>query len=568
MPNASLFVVYALCGVLPLVLVAYVYEHRTKAGFRGMLLLIGGFSLWSLSLAVFYAVSEYAIGLTAANLRLLSVYLVVVGWLVIALEYADLAEPSRRTVAVLFLPAVVLQLLAWTDPAHGLVWAGSTFESTWGRSFGPAYEVHVAYNYILVGVVLVLFVGNAVTSRGLRRKQNLALFVSIVPPVIANAVFHLTDVVRYDVTSLGFVVSVFVLTWALFRVDLLDLVPIGRKRALDEMTNAVITLDTNGRVVDFNEAARRIVDADDTHTGQPVEAFLDPLSNVSETVRTVENAETELSVSVAESELRRHFDLTVSPIRNSRDATVGRLVVLQDVSDLKERERMLRERERELDLLRQVLTRALRHNVRNDVALLRGYGQTIADESDGRHAELASEIVQISNDLVETSDKARTVERLVDRDRDVTSVDLESTVEALVDRFRTEYPDASFSIAVDGDPVVDTNPALELAIQNLLENALEHADDESTVEVSIRRDEGYLHLSVADDGPGIPASEIDVLERGEETPLKHGSGLGLWVVYWAVEMAGASISFDTSDGTEITISIPASDRRAHPERDR
>lgn len=66
-------------------------------------------------------------------------------------------------------------------------------------------------------------------------------------------------------------------------------------------------------------------------------------------------------------------------------------------------------------------------------------------------------------------------------------------------------------------------------------------------------------LTVVDNGNGIPPSERTVLEKETEEPLDHGSGLGLWVVAWAVRSLDGEISFDTSsDGTEVRIRLPLS----------
>jgi len=66
-------------------------------------------------------------------------------------------------------------------------------------------------------------------------------------------------------------------------------------------------------------------------------------------------------------------------------------------------------------------------------------------------------------------------------------------------------------------------------------------------------------FSVRDDGPGLSEFDRDVLESGEAIePLSHGSGLGLWLVYWAVERSGGDISVADREprGTEIAVRLP------------
>ncbi|MDZ7731370.1 MAG: ATP-binding protein [Natrialbaceae archaeon] len=72
-------------------------------------------------------------------------------------------------------------------------------------------------------------------------------------------------------------------------------------------------------------------------------------------------------------------------------------------------------------------------------------------------------------------------------------------------------------------------------------------------------------MTIVDNGPGIPDHELAVLDEGEETPLQHGSGLGLWLVYWLVDKSNGSLEFETGeDGTSVTCLLPAADP---PERE-
>ena len=98
-----------------------------------------------------------------------------------------------------------------------------------------------------------------------------------------------------------------------------------------------------------------------------------------------------------------------------------------------------------------------------------------------------------------------------------------------------------------------------MVVGALLENTLEHAGDAPAVTLSVERRDGVVAVVVADDGPGLLEHERDVLSSGAESALQHGPGLGLWLVDWGAMTLGGGLTFETSDGTRATVTIP--DRR-------
>jgi signal transduction histidine kinase len=158
-----------------------------------------------------------------------------------------------------------------------------------------------------------------------------------------------------------------------------------------------------------------------------------------------------------------------------------------------------------------------------------------------------------------TSETARTVERtLGSTETDRQLVEL-STLFETVEQIDDEQPNAI--ITVDGPPLtLRTNPlVLRSVLRQLIENAIEHAEEESTVRVTATRIDTAFEITVADDGPGIPDHEQQVIQQGEESALEHGSGLGLWLVKWGTARLGDDVSFETgAEGSVITLSFPPS----------
>jgi sensor histidine kinase regulating citrate/malate metabolism len=104
-------------------------------------------------------------------------------------------------------------------------------------------------------------------------------------------------------------------------------------------------------------------------------------------------------------------------------------------------------------------------------------------------------------------------------------------------------------------PVLTTSEdAVSIAVENTVENALDHAA--SAVTVAIEDADGGYRVVVDDDGPGIPKEELVPIETGTETNLRHGRGLGLWQLRWSVDKLNGELSFDTTDGTTVRITIP------------
>jgi two-component system, OmpR family, sensor kinase len=114
-------------------------------------------------------------------------------------------------------------------------------------------------------------------------------------------------------------------------------------------------------------------------------------------------------------------------------------------------------------------------------------------------------------------------------------------------------------------PVLGDHDVLELAVVNLLDNAVKYTPADGTVEVRARHSGRDVVLEVADTGPGIAADELDQvweeLYRSPRTRAVPGSGLGLALVRAVAERHGGSASVESrlGRGTAVRLVLPAAD---------
>jgi PAS domain S-box-containing protein len=244
--------------------------------------------------------------------------------------------------------------------------------------------------------------------------------------------------------------------------------------------------------------------------------------------------------------------LEIAPVRDDDGEVVNFIGFQQDVTDLIERQRQL-----------QLLGRYLRHNLRNSMNVVQGYAEAIEAEADPLHAEYAERIKHRADGLLDDVESERTITTLLQSESEPAAVEVVSLLEDVIESATAEYPDASITLAGPDAVTARAIPELGQAIEELVANAVEHNDGETPeVRVTVEATADVVTVAVADDGPPIPGVEVDVLADAEtETPVYHGQGLGLWMVYVVVQHSGGHLSFGESSlgGNVVTVELLRAD---------
>ncbi|MFC7041557.1 sensor histidine kinase [Halonotius sp. GCM10025705] len=229
-------------------------------------------------------------------------------------------------------------------------------------------------------------------------------------------------------------------------------------------------------------------------------------------------------------------------------------LALQDITTRKERDQQL-----------DVLNRVLRHNLRNALNVIDGNAAMLNAGLDDDELQSHVEGIErrVSN-LEELSEKAVTVRSLFDQGRSTTTAcDVQALLMRVAREFEDRHPGARVVVdAPEESLYVNADVRLKMALSELVNNAVVHnnratPEVQLTTETVVRDGEPAVEIVITDNGPGIPKHERKAIESGEETPLQHGTGLGLWLVYWAMSLLGGDIHIDDAEpGTRIALRLP------------
>ena len=240
----------------------------------------------------------------------------------------------------------------------------------------------------------------------------------------------------------------------------------------------------------------------------------------------------------------------ITPVEDDAGNVTHFLGIQADITEQKRWEKLF-----------EVLNRVLRHNLRNDMGIISGYGGLLANGSQSDPAEFGMKIKKKSDSVSELSEKARKLEQIARREAEPSRVDPDSLLTSVVESYRSDDSDTTFDVSVQTDRDIYVGAEIEDALSELIENAVKHnGTTDPRVTISVCDEGESLLLTVADTGPGIDEMEANVISKGEETALEHGSGLGLWLVNWIVTRYGGSFQIEGSDnddgGTRAIIRLP------------
>ncbi len=325
-----------------------------RAG-RLLAVLMAAVFVWSLAAALEAAVAGQAAKVLLSKFEYIGIATVPVLMFLTAVGFARGGRKLTKVwaLALWIIPALTL-LMAFTNERHHLLWTGFTPvldgpDRLLVYGHGPFFWVHAGYSYLLLVATAMSLLTAAIRLKGLYRLQALAMLAAFLPPWLANALYLVGPSAAqsgHDYTSVGFAVSGLFLLWAMFRLRLVDLVPVARERVIESMGESLFILDESGRLVATNPAARRLIaesggPAEEVSErkllGRPASSLVPDWPGLAAALAAPSAAAHELSF--PGDGPSRVCDLRLSPILGRGGLVTGWVAVLYDISRIKSAEK-------------------------------------------------------------------------------------------------------------------------------------------------------------------------------------------------------------------------------------
>ncbi|KAA9398208.1 PAS domain S-box protein [Haloarcula sp. CBA1130] len=252
-------------------------------------------------------------------------------------------------------------------------------------------------------------------------------------------------------------------------------------------------------------------------------------------------------------ETERWFRLRAE--KTVQDGTPKLRGIVRDITQDKEREQRI-----------MVMSRILRHNIRNKLTVIRGNSRLLKEElasSDSSVDAARGHIDRIENaskELDSLAERARSFDRVIERDLRSGTVHLRQVLTDVQEALTEQHPELTIEVASTEAEVSGDRMAIDLILEILLENALEYSDvsDPTVALTAEETPAGQATVRVDTDKSDIPDIERRVLSSETEGPIAHSRGLGLWAVTWLVRRLGGSVTLDEDldGGTRVELAFP------------
>lgn len=572
--------------IVSVLLAVFGWSRRPALGAGTFALLMLATAQWSLGVSLGLASPDLATKMLWAKFVFIGIAAVPLLWLILSAEYTGQARwLTRRVIVLLGLEPLVTVALAWTNEAHGLIYTSTRLvmvndQPMVEATFGVWAWVHTLYSYALVLAGTLLLIWAIIRLPPFFQSQAWTVLVAAFVPWISNiiSVFRLSPFPLLDLTPIAFGVSGVAFGWAFFRLRLLEIVPVARDLAIENMSDGLIVVDAHARIVDINPAVQDILGLSPRQiVGHLAERVLPTWGGLIDATRRPGSFSTEIVIAAGEQ--ARAYDMRITPLFDHQRRLNGHVAILRNITDYKTVKQELEHAKEQAEAAGRAKSAFLAtagYELRTPLAMITGYSRTLLNEARAR------DLTSFVGYLDKINSASRQLLLLVNNLLELTKIemgampltprifDLASLVREVVATSQPLAEEKGNTLELRTDGVMGMNSdrdKIQQVLFTLVENACKFTRHGSIcVQLSheAMNDMEWVTICVSDTGVGIapahlrqlfePFAQADTTAARE--PGTTGLSLALSQRYCAMMGGALEVASELGHGSVFTVRLP------------
>ena len=319
---------------------------------------------------------------------------------------------------------------------------------------------------------------------------------------------------------------------------------------LESMESGVIAIDNNENIILINSYSQKLFDLKEDNIGKKIsDCIIDyDLINFIREIPEIGTKEIKLFHPI-ERELR----VKKSPIINYLNNSIGIVITVQDITDIKRLENM-----------RSEFVANVSNELKTPLTSIKGFSETLryVDDSETKNKFLdiidkeSERLTNLINDILILSN----IENIHKMESEYFNPG--DVIENVLDMVKSQAYKKSIIIKYNdcfNSEILGSKDKFHQLAVNLIENAIKYSNENGVVKIDLTLEEQYFVFKVKDNGIGIPKNDIprifERFYRVDKSRSTRGTGLGLAIVKHIVKLFNGEISVKSKVGRGSTFTV-------------
>ena len=568
-----LFILLLVGGIIGFITFLFLLRYRNGPGVKYWLIWQITVAVWAFTYAFEFASTNLGTKIFWSKLSYLGIVYCTVSFLLFSLEFsANRRFLKKKLIVGLYALSTIFLLFPFTNDFHHLLWRSYSINPVTNATdyiYGPFFWIIFTFSYLTLALGIInLLVFYFRLSSYYKRQIGLLFIASLLPP-IGNLmyVFHLNPVSGFDWTPLTFLLTGLLIAINISQFRMFDLVPFARNKLIDILPDAIIVIDGNKRVADYNLAMNRLFDLKrEKIIGQKIIDVFPHRSRLIEELGSLNDVHREISGSI-DGEIH-FFDLHVTALFDKNGEGTGKLAVLKDITHhvlaeerIRETNEMLKAEIEEKEKLiadLDAFSHTVAHDLKNMLGVIvsasglikSGIKEGVASdeilEINGMIADSATKTMHITRELLTLASVRQQEIRPLPVNMQCVVADSITRLKAMINEYNAtlKFPD-------EWPDVLGYEAWLEEVWINYISNAMKYGGKPPVIEIGYSLlDEKMVKCWIKDNGNGLTEEQIGLLFykfARLDTLRAEGHGLGLSIVKRIIEKLNGEIGVESKN---------------------